>query len=99
MWIERYVFGVSKEKYSYSMIQKCCVMHSIKMSKLKVGDIINWKVKKCQSFLLHVKKSSNKYSKKERTVSNLSKNAGNRKKIINAEINYKVFKYICSSNK
>lgn len=73
LWIEGYVFALSEEKYSYSIIQKRCEMHGIKISKCKISNIINRKGKNRQSLFLHGKKTPNEYPKKVRTVSNVSK--------------------------
>ena len=64
MWIEGYVFAFSEKKYSYYIIQKRFDMHDIEISKHKISNIINRKGKKCQSLLLHKRKTPNEYPKK-----------------------------------
>ena len=43
LWIEVHVFILSEEKCTYSMIQKRCDMHGVKLSKYKINNIINRK--------------------------------------------------------
>ncbi|GBN69213.1 hypothetical protein AVEN_106692-1 [Araneus ventricosus] len=57
-------FALSEEKYSYSIIQKRCEMHDIKISKCKINNISNRKEKSRQSLLLHGKKTPNECQKK-----------------------------------
>ena len=46
LWSKNYVFTLTEEKYSHSMIQKLCDMHCTEISKRKISNIINWKGKK-----------------------------------------------------
>ena len=39
--IEGYIFALSDKKYSYSMIQKRCIMHNIKIAECKINSTIN----------------------------------------------------------
>ena len=56
LWIERYVFAISNEKYSYSMIQKCD-MHGITFLSAKSATLLIAKEKNSQSLLLHRNKT------------------------------------------
>ena len=72
LWIEKYVFAHSEEKYSYSVTQKRCDIHDIKLSKFKITNIINRKEKKFrQSLLLHAKKTPNECPEMVCTVSKI----------------------------
>ena len=72
-WLDGYVFALSEENYSYSVIKKRCENHGIRISKCKISNIINNRGKKRESLLLSGKKWKNEYPRKIRTSSNISK--------------------------
>lgn len=72
-WIEGYIFALSEEKYSYSIIKKRCEKHGFNISTRKISDIINGKGKKRQNLYLTGEKGKNAYPTKVRTSSIISK--------------------------
>ena len=64
--IEGCIFAVSKEKYSYSMIQKLSDMHGIKISNCKMSNIRNRKGEK-PPFIFSYRKEDSKLISKEDT--------------------------------
>ena len=53
LYIGGYIFALPEVKYSYFMIQKGYIMHSIKIPKCKISNIINREGKNLQCMLVH----------------------------------------------
>jgi hypothetical protein len=73
LWLEGYVFALSEEKYSYTIIKKRCENIGIKVSTFKISHILNLKGKKRQAIFLTGKKPKNDYPKKVCSSFNISK--------------------------
>ena len=65
-WIEGYIFALSEEKYSYSVIQKRCEKHGMHVSKGKISYIVNNKGKNNPTLVSGRKKLPNKKSKEKK---------------------------------
>ena len=56
LWTEGYAFTHFEEKFSYSMIEKSCDMHGIKIFKCKINNNINRKEKKINHYFFMEKR-------------------------------------------
>lgn len=71
--LKAYIYALSEEKYSYSVIQKRCESHGFVISKASIGNIVNKKEKKTSNWSLKWDKNSKQVSKEKTDISDYCK--------------------------
>jgi len=67
-WFEGYMYALSEEKNSFSVIQKRSKSHGFVISKVSINNIVKKKEKKCQIGASSGIKIPNKYPRKKTDI-------------------------------